>query len=73
MTDPTPHFAVLAVAMPDLTLGTVISLHATEHEARGARSAYREDAARAQPDLYVIGPVPPETRVGSVVTLEGHQ
>jgi hypothetical protein len=68
-----PLFAVLAVAMHDLTQGTVISLHATEHAARGARSAYREDRARPRPDLYVIGPVPPDTQVGQTVTLEGHQ
>jgi hypothetical protein len=73
MTDPTPHCAVLAVDMADLTQGTVISLHATERDARAARAGYREDLTREQPDLYVIGPVPPETPVGSVVTLEGHQ
>jgi hypothetical protein len=71
MTEPSPLFAVVAVHMPDVTQGTVLSLHANEHDARGARSAYREDRARPQPDLYVVGPVPPETRVGSTVALHG--
>jgi hypothetical protein len=71
MPHPTPHFAVLAVDMKEPTQGTVVSLHPDERTARAARNAYRGDAARRQPDLYVIGPVPAATPVGSLIPLTG--